>query len=1138
MASYNKQNFVPGQTLTATHLNHMEDGIASSENLAANKVGYAEVSNGMLNMYADNTKSKLIASVSLPTGTGSGTGSGLSEAQVRAIIQSYNYITTDTNTTYTFRVSGSKLYIKPSNASEYSIDLPAGEGPSSSDAANIGYSPAVGSFTNVASALDSLGSELSTIKEDLSAKVSQVVTDYFRDNPVAGVTPEVVAGAVSDYLTLHPVEGDGDTTYSFSISGNILTITPSKGTPIVLTLPSGGTGMTDQQVADVNANTDARHTHENKAILDGITAGKVAQWDAGSGGAVVTYVTPEQYGAKGDGVTDDTLAIQSALDYARNKGVQVHLGAKTYAISDTLRVEFNAQLIGTSIGETFIKNTNNNVYAINQAQFFPIVKNLMVDSYYGIMVGRSADRCICSVIENVGVKNCHVGINVSYTGGYNRIEKCKINTNLRERGSVGIYVGEIAGSTAGTNYVYISETAVEPTPVSGDTHPREPETSGLKIGVCTYCFIDKCDFVGYENGIMLQQAQHTYVSNTTIFDNTKGIYCAVPDGKKVFDFKAINTVISGEGYALYTEPTNGGVYRGIIFTDVTITDPYGVPNGFYCNNLDMYRFDGFHDIRNPYPVELINCKNPLTSKSLIGWSESGGLTQNDVQNMISDALLAFKEELGDITPSDPTPSDPVVIPDRVPIPSGDWALPTTGKKYLIIGTDDDNLGNASFFRMLRTYNFPYTMNVEAENINKNIGNDTEDFFTSSDAKSVYPNGVTVAELGRYMQINGLGEVSQHGSSEKTLWDSDMLTGTALDGLYATYTSGGGAKSKDDFRLAIMDALKDSDIRQDAPYVERSRETIENALGFRIYSVGIWGGTPSCVIDGVRIDLSGTFKSGLLDWKEKGYLAVSRKLNYAVNTSTYDIGRVSYGIDDIKSMIESMAANHAMELYWHMPFTNMTPSEVRAIMDYIKTKVDAGEVQVVTRSQYANLGTWGGISQPVEPDEPVDPIDPPVVEPEEPVESGYYLVKAENTSSANISSTYATIYSQSVPSGYNVDITLTTNASATSICVVYLDAEGTQYYAEDIPVTGGETVTVTPAKATDRDTYVGVWGRDNTIKAGRVFNTAGYSTIWYHTTTAWGTSPTSKPSTGYVMSGEVIKTFADGILGSIYVKPVE
>lgn len=44
------------------------------------------------------------------------------------------------------------------------------------------------------------------------------------------------------------------------------------------------------------------------------------------------YVTPEMYGAAGDGTTDDTSAIQSALA----SGKDVYFGRKTYCVSETL----------------------------------------------------------------------------------------------------------------------------------------------------------------------------------------------------------------------------------------------------------------------------------------------------------------------------------------------------------------------------------------------------------------------------------------------------------------------------------------------------------------------------------------------------------------------------------------------------------------------------------------------------------------------------------------------------------------------------------------------------------------------------------------------------------------------------------
>lgn len=58
-----------------------------------------------------------------------------------------------------------------------------------------------------------------------------------------------------------------------------------------------------------------------------------------------TYVTPEMYGAKGDGVTDDTAAIQAAI----NSGSVVYFGKKTYLIASSVTIQnkenwvFNAE---------------------------------------------------------------------------------------------------------------------------------------------------------------------------------------------------------------------------------------------------------------------------------------------------------------------------------------------------------------------------------------------------------------------------------------------------------------------------------------------------------------------------------------------------------------------------------------------------------------------------------------------------------------------------------------------------------------------------------------------------------------------------------------------------------------------------
>lgn len=86
-----------------------------------------------------------------------------------------------------------------------------------------------------------------------------------------------------------------------------------------------------------------------------VSGGKVTEWElgaAGGGGSVdLFYVTPEDYGAVGDGVTDDTQAIQDAVD----AGYVIRCGDnKTYLLTDEIVIDHDLKIVG---GEnTLFKN--------------------------------------------------------------------------------------------------------------------------------------------------------------------------------------------------------------------------------------------------------------------------------------------------------------------------------------------------------------------------------------------------------------------------------------------------------------------------------------------------------------------------------------------------------------------------------------------------------------------------------------------------------------------------------------------------------------------------------------------------------------------------------------------------------------
>lgn len=94
------------------------------------------------------------------------------------------------------------------------------------------------------------------------------------------------------------------------------------------------------------------------------------------GDRIKWYVTPEMYGAKGDGITDDTLAIQNALD--NNK--EVHLFPKTYKISSIVLHSYNVlQGCGQfSVLDTSITNGSDYVITTDNIAINVVIRDLKI----------------------------------------------------------------------------------------------------------------------------------------------------------------------------------------------------------------------------------------------------------------------------------------------------------------------------------------------------------------------------------------------------------------------------------------------------------------------------------------------------------------------------------------------------------------------------------------------------------------------------------------------------------------------------------------------------------------------------------------------------------------------------------------
>lgn len=185
------------------------------------------------------------------------------------------------------------------------------------------------------------------------------------------------------------------------------------------------------------------------------------------------YVTPEMFGAKGDGVADDTEAIQKSIVFCGNNKRLLYIPSGVYLVSDTLTIPKSITILGSSAHKDVLSSYN---------------------EYMGISVLKFIAKSDKTLI---------VASEKAYDVSMNSLIFLATSYEVRVSGNISV-----AGDCK-KYYEYTKEAY---------------ELNGVNVEKTTRCSIDNCSFVGF-SGFGIITGKHRHITNCDFSHCNIAIYC-------------------------------------------------------------------------------------------------------------------------------------------------------------------------------------------------------------------------------------------------------------------------------------------------------------------------------------------------------------------------------------------------------------------------------------------------------------------------------------------------------------------------------------------------------------------------------------------------------------------------------------
>lgn len=146
--------------------------------------------------------------------------------------------------------------------------------------------------------------------------------------------------------------------------------------------------------------------------------------------AIKDYVTPEMFGAVGDGVTYDTAAVQSAINHCQAHGTYLLL-TKYYLVGG-LNIPFDGLLVqGIGRNSGFIKGTNENLFSTTlSGVFYFTLRDFRIvgnNTQGAALYSSNTNRLSSFLIDNIVVTSCTTAFSLRDTY-VSKITNCLIDS--------------------------------------------------------------------------------------------------------------------------------------------------------------------------------------------------------------------------------------------------------------------------------------------------------------------------------------------------------------------------------------------------------------------------------------------------------------------------------------------------------------------------------------------------------------------------------------------------------------------------------------------------------------------------------------------------------------------------------------